>query len=390
MRLLSVLTLSVCFFSTANAGEISYFNKTWDEIRAKAKMEGKYIIVDCYTEWCGWCKVMDKETMIQPDIVALISDKFVAVKMDMEHGEGVKLAMKYNITGYPTFMFFNPNGELVYMSLGYQKQREFTDELKNALDITKEYSAPGYTANINIDFPPFYQNAFGERKKAKSPEQAEVVAFLDKQNDLFSEVSWGVIARFGLNAKYNKFFLDNIRKYEQLYGSTGVDRKVNSMLMAKERAAVKNKNSAELDEVMQMADKYLKTDKEATKLDFKIDYYKETKEWDKFMAAFAAMLKVEGHDDPNYINSLCWSLYENCDDKKTLTIACKYMADAVAKEPKYATMDTYAGLLYKSGQVREAETWANKAIDEGRKAGEKTESTEELLKKIKSPVLSKG
>src|SRR3954463_3324810 len=109
-RFFAFLLLSTCLFSNAIASEINYFNRSWQEIKAKAKAENKYIFVDCYTEWCGWWKTMDKETMADAGIVSLMNDKFIATKIDMEHGEGILLAMKYHITGFPSFLFFNPDG----------------------------------------------------------------------------------------------------------------------------------------------------------------------------------------------------------------------------------------------------------------------------------------
>ncbi len=58
-RLLWVM-LCLAFAVNVYAGEVAYFNKPWKEVLAKAKAENKYIVVDCYTDWCGWCKVMDK------------------------------------------------------------------------------------------------------------------------------------------------------------------------------------------------------------------------------------------------------------------------------------------------------------------------------------------
>jgi hypothetical protein len=60
------------------------------------------------------------------------------------------------------------------------------------------------------------------------------------------------------------------------------------------------------------------------------------------------------------------------------------MKEVVAKEPQYAYLDTYASILYKCGQLKDAEAWANKAIEAGKKSGDKVTSTEELLVKIKS------
>lgn len=55
---IALLLISISLF--AGAEEVNYYNRSWQEIMEKARAEHKYILVDCYTDWCGWCKVMDK------------------------------------------------------------------------------------------------------------------------------------------------------------------------------------------------------------------------------------------------------------------------------------------------------------------------------------------
>ncbi len=377
-----IYILLLCTFSAANADEITYYNATWAEIKAKAKTEHKYIMVDCYTDWCGWCKVMEKKTMPDPCIIALMNEKFIAVKMDMEHGEGVTLAMKYHISGYPTFMFFNPAGEIVYISVGYQEPKGFLKELNSAMDKNIQFNAPGYSASINIDFPDLYKMAFAENGKKKFPDAKEVATYLDKQTDLFSEANWGVLCRFDAGEKYMRFFLDNIEKYTRLYGNYYVNEKVVALLYSQMNTAVKNNDKEKISDILKMTDQYVKNDAPRMKMDLKMEFYKGTKDWNNFADAFNEYITKTGYDNADFINSTCWNIYENCDNKKMLTEACTYMEKTIAIAPQYAYMDTYAALLYKTGQMKEAETWANKAIATGKKNGDKTSSTEELLKKI--------
>jgi thioredoxin-related protein len=382
-KIISIFLLMTCVAVIANANEVKYFNKSWAEVKAKAKAEHKYIFIDCYTDWCGWCKVMDKETMVDPTIVSKITDKFIAVKMDMEHGEGVKLAMKYHISSFPTFMFFNEDGEFVYQSFGYEKANDFIKELDKSLDKTKQFKAPGYSASIDIDFPEFYKKAHAENGKRAFPKTEEIAAFLDQQKDLFSEVSWAVICMHNVDDKHSQFFLDNLAKFKSLYGNSTVNEQVSVVLDNKLIKAIKAKSNNELTEVLKMVDKYVTEDPKGTKTSFKISYYKETDNWDKFAEAFSDYLIKNGYKSTNYINSECWTLYEKCDDKTVLKKATGWMKEVVSTDPSYANLDTYAALLYKTGQNKEAETWANKAIETGKKAGEKTTATEALLKKIK-------
>ena len=379
-QLTSLILLLICCIA-ANANEVTYSNGTWAEIKAKAKAEHKYIMVDCYTSWCGWCKVMDKKTMPDPGVISLVNDKFVAIRMDMEHGEGIKLAMKYHISGFPTFMYFNPNGEFVYLTMGYEEPEGFIKELNNALDAGKQFHTPGYSASIDIDFPEFYKLAFGEKRKF--PETTEVTAFLDKQKDLFSEVSWGVLSKFGGGEKYDKYFFDHIEKYKKLYSNYSTENKVRAILRSKLEKAEKDNDKTELAEVLKMTGEYVTDDAPNTKIDFRIDYCENTNDWDGFFDALDDHISLNGYKNAEFINSCCWHAYGRCDDKKSLLRACGYMDKVITTSPTYAYMDTYAALLYKAGNLKDAETWANKAIETGKKSGETTSSTEELLKKIK-------
>jgi thioredoxin-related protein len=60
---------------------------TWEQAAAKMEKEPRLLMIDCYTDWCGWCKRMDATTMEDPRIISLIGQKYYAVKMD---GEGKK------------------------------------------------------------------------------------------------------------------------------------------------------------------------------------------------------------------------------------------------------------------------------------------------------------
>lgn len=321
--------------------------------------------------------------MPDPRVAGLIKDNFVAVKMDMEHGEGVKIAMKYHISGYPTFMFFSPEGRLVYLSVGYQKPDRFLAELNNAMAKDKQVNAPGYSETIDIDYPEFYKKAFAENGKKAFPKPEEVTKYLDGQKDKFSEVSWAVISRFGLNAKYNRFFFDNIAKYTKLYGAAGVDDKVDNILYAKLTDAIKAKSEKQYAEVLRMTDRYVKEDKAGRKDYYTLTFYKGIKNWKKYGPAVKKhVAKMNVAENPEAVNELCWNLYENCDDKALLTDACSYMTKVIDGAPAYAYMDTYAALLYKTGQLDQAATWAKKAIEEGKKKGENVSETEKLLNKI--------
>src|SRR3982751_744736 len=60
------------------------------EMQVAYKKNPRPILVDVYTSWCGWCKVMDKETYSNNNVAAYINEKYYAVKFDAESREAVE------------------------------------------------------------------------------------------------------------------------------------------------------------------------------------------------------------------------------------------------------------------------------------------------------------
>ena len=111
--------------STGEGNGIDFFHGTWAEAKAKAKEENKLIFVDAYAVWCGPCKWMARNTFTDPAVGEVFNKKFINVKMDMERGEGPKLARKWGIRAYPTLLFFDADGKEVKRALGAKRSTDF-------------------------------------------------------------------------------------------------------------------------------------------------------------------------------------------------------------------------------------------------------------------------
>ena len=121
---------------------------TLSELKTVWVKEKKPILIDIYTSWCGWCKVMDKETYNNSKVINYINDHFYAVKFDAETSDSVVLGSKkygYNPAfnandlaayllngqmGYPSTVIL-PSPESVPATLqGYLKPAEIEPPLK--------------------------------------------------------------------------------------------------------------------------------------------------------------------------------------------------------------------------------------------------------------------
>lgn len=129
-----LLTLSVGLFSGCTTQANQPNEKTsivwltdYQVALEKAKDENKPILVDFYTDWCGWCKKMDQSTYQDEKIINL-SQKFIMVKIDGDkHSDLVK---NFNISGYPSTAFVGPDGKHLSTAVGYQKTSSMAAKMK--------------------------------------------------------------------------------------------------------------------------------------------------------------------------------------------------------------------------------------------------------------------
>jgi uncharacterized protein YyaL (SSP411 family) len=94
---------------------------------ARAKAEGRLLIVTVVTEWCHWCHVMDQRTWNDPDIAALIDARFVAIRVDADARPD--LAERYADWGWPAIALLTPDAQPITEWKGYQEARRFESEL---------------------------------------------------------------------------------------------------------------------------------------------------------------------------------------------------------------------------------------------------------------------
>ncbi len=67
---------------------------TLDEVQTAMAKQPRKVIMDVYTDWCGWCKVMDKKTFSNPAVIRYVNENFYAVKLNAEAPGSVRFMGK--------------------------------------------------------------------------------------------------------------------------------------------------------------------------------------------------------------------------------------------------------------------------------------------------------
>jgi len=102
---------------------------------AMAQEQNRPIIIDGWADWCVACKEMDKTTFHDPDVISLLKDQWVFVKLDLTeiNDANEALAQKYEMPGLPTLVILPADGDLAKARrlTGYVSGERLIQELKS-------------------------------------------------------------------------------------------------------------------------------------------------------------------------------------------------------------------------------------------------------------------
>jgi thiol-disulfide isomerase/thioredoxin len=93
---------------------------TFQQALDKAAANDKLLFVDCYTSWCGPCKLLAEQVFPREDVGAFFNERFVNLQIDMEKGEGPGLAERYAVKVYPTLLILRPDGQVQHRIVGFR------------------------------------------------------------------------------------------------------------------------------------------------------------------------------------------------------------------------------------------------------------------------------
>ena len=105
-----------------------WFDSGFESALAEAGERGTLVMVDFKTDWCTWCKRLDRDTFSDPAVVAELGE-LVALQLDAEK-EGVDAAERYGVRSYPTILFLDSAGHEVDRILGYLPPDAFLTEVQ--------------------------------------------------------------------------------------------------------------------------------------------------------------------------------------------------------------------------------------------------------------------
>ena len=357
---------------------------SWAAIKAKAMTENKYILVDCFTTWCGPCRYMRTTIFPQQEAGDFFNDKFISVEVQLDttakdndhvkewYADAHGIMTQYAIRAFPTYLIFAPDGRVLHRIVGGRSTvKEFIATTRQAFDTTKQY----YTQ--------YAQYAQGRRDSAFLRRLAEQSidlydlrdgapvfnAWLATQKSYYTPTAINLMEQFTqstADAGFT-FFFRHGAEVDKVIGAGKAARLVNRILLRQYvLPQLRSAGAGGPDwQTIQhaIAAKYPVQAAEVTARG-KVEYYQSKQDWPHFQTVIVAyMQKYGAHADPQELNDYAWTVFSNCPDMNCVADALDWSKRSFAKEPNPGFMDTYANILYKMGKKDDAIAWEQKALN---------------------------
>ena len=381
------LVISTTLFSQDG---IKFGKQSFAQTLEQAKKENKLIFLDAFASWCGPCKLLDKNVFPKKEVGDYFNANFLNLHIDMEKGEGIEIAKKYSIYSYPTLLFINGDGKVVYKAAGYMSPQELISIAKEAVnpENTLENKIAKFEAG---EKDPEFLMGLIKNTYATDFSLAQKVAtryFQTRTDATYSKEEAGMLLFFTKTIDDELYKIFTAKKAEL---STQIPEsylaeydkklKLNTVLQKSFDA-----NTQSINESTFLAEgTKIYGEKEAKQLLNKInmDLFFTQKKYDDY--AKSALNYYQNPNDfaTDELNNVAWNFYLYVTDNTLLTQVTQLCLEGIKKEENSQNTDTLANIYYKLGDNKNAKLWAKKSIEIAKAKGDEYASTEELLKKIK-------
>lgn len=377
MKKLLILLVAIVSYNQVNAQGIEFEQLSLNKTIEKAKKEDKLVFIDCYTQWCGPCKMLAKKVFVLDNVGKYFNKNFVSIKMDMETEEGRKVAQKYQVKFYPTLLWLDQNGKIVHRVSGAGDNKYLLAEAEKAVNPESRWSHMEQRYKDGERDHAFLRKFIMDGVRAGFDVKNVVEEYLQlkEEKEYINKEDFYIIANNIFSKDHPKFRLvfDNKEKYKELVGARYVSMFINECLVKEllpltstdsiERFEQKKEEIKDLDpelgeQIAQLARLRvlkMKTRIGGGKKEFVLSYFK------------AYMEYVDKHQSNNAteLGQCAWETSNSkfILSKEILHSAIEMIKKSIDLDPQYYSYDTYARLLEKNGFHEDALRQAKIAIE---------------------------
>ncbi|MFM2393518.1 MAG: hypothetical protein RLZZ546_1500 [Bacteroidota bacterium] len=381
-----ILSLFILFSAILKAEDqgIQFFHGSFEEAKVKAKKENKIIFIDCYTTWCGPCKVLAKTVFTDMELGKFHNENFINLKLDMEK-EGISFGAEYGVSAYPTLYYIDHMGNVKQKLVGGR-------DAKSLINIGKEAMKPDPSILNKME----ERFANGEREKEYLLGYITTLSAAGKSYevpfreyiDLYGkdkEVSSTLIGMsFNISNHVSSSATQTVINHKDQiikeFGQEAFDKwvvKVNNNSM---EDVVKHKDETMLKKIQDFISKTNIPVGKRISSENNLKFIEAKLDWIGYAAALNKHIKKYISKDAESLSNAVLYFEKNCPNDKALMMTEKSFLQMGKLKPSYTHHYAIARMYVKTKQNEKAKFHIKKAIELAN--GEDVNEAENLLKRI--------
>lgn len=385
---LFIFVFSFIALNLSAQGKIDFDSSGYNSVMQRAKKEHKPVFYMMYATWCAHCNKMKQEVFTDTLVSNFINKHYISAWQDIEKGEGGMFKKRFGIKYFPTFIFFDENGNELYNISGEFKPAEFVAEAKNAL--IREKQLPYLEAQFNADLSNAdkclaYLTALnkGRDRQLLSPIAAKYLA-TQKDEQLVSANNWKIIANGVTDIKSREFqyVLSHIKEFEGVSSAKRVQRKIENTVNEFLTPAVELSDTLTYNKRRAIAQTINMRRVDSLLFGFDTQLAVKVNNWKLYKKVTAASVEKFAWNDAKMLLDIAGNYQKNISEPAALLEAIKWTQRAITLNETYDVEILLARLYLKNKDKNQARVWAEKAKAKNAAFGWKTQEADDLLNQL--------
>lgn len=367
-----ILIGALCI-SVMMCGQVHYASGGVSEALRLGASARKPVMVLCYENWCQHCKFTREQVMTDRRVGEFLNEHFVCVEQDMNAGEGPQLNQQWRIQAYPTFVFFDSDGQLIYRVEGEKKVEVLLAEARNALEPKRQF--PYLKAQFEKDTTDgdACYNYVSALHRGGVDCNAITDRYFATQTDkqLLSELNWRIFTNgvTDFDSRMFRFVIAHQKEYGRIVAQARIRRKMifevrsqlTPLVETSDSVSYLKKRSQALTIGMYSTDSLVFT--------YDVFLWGLSKNWSRYRQCCLAGVEKYAWDNAVQLADICTNFQKNITDREASEKALAWTLRLLKLNTNYDNLMVCCELYARLGKTDDALQMAEKALALATKSG---------------------
>lgn len=383
-----LMYLTFFTLSSFSQNKIVFDENGYESVLQRSRKEHKLIFYMVYATWCPHCNKMKSEVFTDPVVADFLNKNFITAACDIEKPEADMIKKNFGVSSFPTFLFIDEKGVLLYSINGEYTPDALIAEAQNAQITEKQIpylKKAFYNDPSNADKCLAYITTVRKGADRKSiSEPAHTYLETQKDEQLVSAMNWRIIANAvtDIESREFQYVLKHSDEFAAVSSKERVNRKVTSIVTELLKPYVESLDTVNYKKQRLIAKTINRADTDLLIFNYDCSIAEKAANWKSYMDVTKEGVEKYAWNDQRLLKEIGQVYLKNITDTKGLQQAIKWIQHALVLNDTYDGNILLAQLYLKQNNKEQAIIFAKKAKQLTLALGWNSEEADQLFKQL--------